>query len=51
MLFPECKVVSQGVLGVRLDVVNPVIDADWFPSLKDGEVVTLDDIIEGYNNG
>ena len=43
--------VSQGVLGVRLDVVNPVIDADWFPSLKDGEVVTLDEIIEGYNNG
>ncbi len=51
VLFPECKVVSQGVLGVRLDVVNPVIDADWFPSLKDGEVVTLDEIIEGYNNG
>lgn len=50
VLFPECKTVSQGVLGVRLDVVNPVIDADWFPSLKDGEVVTLDEIIEGYNN-
>ena len=49
--FPRVQGGITGVLGVRLDVVNPVIDADWFPSLKDGEVVTLDEIIEGYNNG